>query len=411
MIRLSFKNILRKKSRTLLIFGVCFIASLNIFIQIAQKNSVQKNLRELIGEAISGQFILFNSEEKIDVLESQFSDLGLFDWSDQTTSIIRKEVPEITVVSPRIRFGGMLSYKDESMGINLQGLTSDHLQRLSSILNFVEGKAPQEDSDIMISESFAEVLEVNVGDTLVLLANNRDGYLSDDLLVVSGIFKTSGLGQFLIPIGYLNFARGKTITGLQTDEFTEILINFKNLDNLEVNQSQLENALHKMKSSLKIANWSETSPLMNSVVKLWVNLGHLIKVIFIIFSFLIVMNIVIMITNNRKKEIGTMLAFGYSPFTIINSIALEYIIVVVVSVFFSGFLIKILCQSFLSNGIPIPWEELQAAYLSTYIFPELGWKDLLLICFYFSIACYFAVWISLHKLPKAKITELLRVGT
>ncbi len=411
MIRLSFKNILRKRSRTFLIFGVCFIASLNIFIQIAQKNSVQRNLRELIGEAISGQFILFNSEEKIDVLESQFSDLELFNWSDQATSLIRKEVPGIAAVSPRVRFGGMLSYKDESMGINLQGLTSEHLQRLSSILNFTAGEVPREDTDIMISESFAEVLEVNVGDTLVLLANNRDGYLSDDLLVISGIFKTSGLGQFLIPIGYLNFDHGKTITGLHTDEFTEILINFENLENLDTNQTQLETALQQVDSSLRIANWSETSPLMNSVVKLWVNLGHLIKFIFIIFSFLIVINIVIMMTNNRKKEIGTMLAFGYSPFVIINSIALEYIIVVAASVFFSGFMIKILCQIFLSGGIPIPWEELQAAYLSTYIFPELEWKDLLLICFYFIIACYLAVWISLHKLPKAKITELLRVGT
>ncbi len=411
MIRLSLKNITRKKSRSFLIFILSVVAAFNIFYQTAQKNSVQNSLKQLIGEAISGQYIIYDSEKKLNVLESQFSDLKLFSWNKQLEESLRQEADGILHISPRLRFGGMISSGDESIGINLQALSEEHIERVSSILDFQDGSSPQNNDEIMLSETFAEELDSKVGDTLVVLANNRDGYLSDAILIISGIFRTNGLAQFLTPIGYLHYEKGKSLMGLEEDETMELLINFKNFEEAKEKEQLLHSGIVALNSELDIATWKESSPLLNSIAAIWVNFGYIIKLIFIAFCFLILVNIIVMITNNRKKEIGTLLAFGFSPFKVINTIAFEYIFLVVTAVLWIGLSLKLVFDFLLQDGIPIPVEELQAAYLSSRIMPEIFWIDIIQVCFLFALACYLAVLISLRKLPKTEISTLLRTAT
>lgn len=177
MIRLSLKNIIRKKSRTMLVYLFVAIAALNIFIQSTQKNSVRNSMKRFIGNVISGQYIVYNSDEEINILESQFSDLELFQWNRERSDSLKNSVQFIENIAPRLRFGGMLSYKEESIGMIFHALTPDHLNRISLILNFVKGGMPKNESDLIMSDEFAELLECEVGDTLVVLANNKDGYL------------------------------------------------------------------------------------------------------------------------------------------------------------------------------------------------------------------------------------------
>lgn len=411
MIRLSLKNITRKKSRAFLIFILSVVAAFNIFYQTAQKNSVQNSLKQLIGEAISGQYIIYDSEEKLNVLESQFSDLKLFNWNERLEKSLRKETDGILHVSPRLRFGGMMSSGDESIGINLQALSGEHLERVSSILDFHGGTIPGNNDEIMLSETFADELNSKVGDTLVVLANNRNGYLSDTILVISGIFRTNGLPQFLTPIGYIHYDKGKSLMGLEKDETMELLVNFKTFDVAKEKEALLHSSIISLNPELNIAAWNESSPLLNSIAAIWVNFGYIIKLIFIAFCFLILVNIIVMITNNRKKEIGTLLAFGFSPFKVINTIAFEYIFLVVTAVLWIGATLKLIFDFLLQDGIPIPVEELQAAYLSSKIVPKIFWMDILEVCFLFALACYLAVFISLRKLPKTEISTLLRTAT
>ncbi len=411
MIRLSLKNITRKKSRAFLIFILSIVAAFNIFYQTAQKNSVQNSLKQLIGEAISGQYIIYDSAEKLNVLESQFSDLKLFNWNEQLEKSLRKEADGILHVSPRLRFGGMMSSGDESIGINLQALSKEHLRRVSSILDFHGGTVPENNDEIMLSKTFADELNSKVGDTLVILANNRNGYLSDTILVISGIFRTNGLAQFLTPIGYINYEKGSSLMGLEKGETMELLVNFKNFEGTNEQEAFLHSSIIRLNPELNIATWNESSPLLNSILAIWVNFGYIIKLIFIAFCFLILVNIIVMITNNRKKEIGTLLAFGFSPFRVINTIAFEYIFLVVTAVLWIGVTLKLAFDFLLQEGIPIPVEELQAAYLSSKIIPKIFWLDIAEVCFLFALACYLAVLISLRKLPKTEITTLLRTAT
>ena len=411
MIRLSLKNITRKKSRAFLIFVLSVVAALNIFYQTAQKNSVQNSLKELIGEAISGQFIIYDSEKKLNVLESQFSDLKLFDWDSHKEQSLRQETAGIQNISPRLRFGGMISSGDESIGINLQALSKEHIERVSSILDFQGGTPPQSGDEIMLSDTFAEELESKVGDTLVVLATNRDGYLSDAILVISGIFQTNGLAQFLTPIGYLHYEKGKSLMGLEENETMELLVNFENFDEAQEKEEFLQSSITALNDELDMATWDESSPLLNSIASIWVNFGYIIKFIFIAFCFLILVNIIVMITNNRKKEIGTLLAFGFSPFKVINTIAFEYIFLVVTAVLWIGITLKLVFDFLLQDGIPIPVEELQAAYLSSKIIPQILWMDIIQVSFLFALACYLAVLISLRKLPRTEISTLLRTAT
>ncbi len=411
MIGLSFKNIIRKRSRALLIFILSVISAFNIFTQVAQKNSVKNSLKKLITEAISGQYIIYDSEKNINVLESQFSDVTLFEWHSQDSAKLLEKNPNIKTIEQRLRFGGMLSYGEESMGIHFQALSQKHLQRVSNILDYKEGSHPKKENQIMISETFADELGTNVGDTLVVLVNNRDGYLSDNLLQVSGVFRTIGPAQFLLPIGFIHYKKGMEILRLEDQEVMEVLVNYHTLEHSVNGADTLKNQVSDINPRLKIAAWEKTAPLLNSILGVWVNAGHAIKTVFIVFSVLVLVNIIIMMTNNRKKEIGTLLAFGFRPYSIINTIALEYIVLISSGIFLIGGLLKLIFDQFLQSGIPIPSEELQAAYLSTSIFPELYWSEILWVMLLFGMACYLAVLVSLRKLFHTEITTLLRTTT
>ncbi|MEM1339341.1 MAG: FtsX-like permease family protein [Bacteroidota bacterium] len=411
MLRLSFKNIIRKRSRALLIFILSVISAFNIFTQVAQKNSVQNSLKKLITEAISGQYIIYDSEENINVLESQFSDIRRFEWRFHDSTRLLEKNPNIKTIERRLRFGGMLSYGEESLGILFQALSQNHLQRVSTILDFKNGSHPRKEDQIMLSETFADELEASVGDTLVVLANNKDGYLSDNLLCVSGIFKTIGPAQFLLPIGFINYEKGREILRLEGHETTELLVNYHTLENTVNGATTLKKQISSRHPRLKIATWEKSAPLLNAIVGVWVNVGYAIKTIFIVFSVLVLVNIIIMMTNHRKKEIGTLLAFGFTPYSTINAIALEYIVLISSGILLIGGLLKLIFDLFLQGGIPIPSETLQAAYLSTSIFPKLYWSEILWVTLSFGVACYLAVLVALRKLFRSEITTLLRTTT
>ena len=118
-----------------------------------------------------------------------------------------------------------------------------------------------------------------------------------------------------------------------------------------------------------------------------------------------------MITNHRKKEFGTLLAIGFKPRWIVNSVAIEYVIISMSGVIIMGVLLKAIFVVFFSNGIYVPWEAMQVAYLSTRIQPLLYFQNILVIAVLFGFTSYLAVLFSLRKLKIVEIKTLLASHT
>ena len=150
LIKLAFRNLWRKKKESFLIGLAVFVSSWVILLQIAQRNHVEKRAESILIESISGQFMIYRTNElSMNILESQLDEMPLFFWDEKNSKILKSKLA-IEFLHPRLRFNGLIAFDEKSIGLNLQALTCKPLSRLSSSLEFIYGGVDTIDSKKII---------------------------------------------------------------------------------------------------------------------------------------------------------------------------------------------------------------------------------------------------------------------
>lgn len=408
-VKYVWRNIGRKKKQTLFTVLCIFTSSLIIMGNLAMNNGIRFKLKEGINEAVSGQLTVYSSDSTgLNILESQLKEQKKFIWSSEDTERL-KAIGEDVLVNKRIRFGSLVSYGEETSYIFLHAVEPAHLQRISRLLSLKEGRLPQEGKEIVISETLSEDLHCGLNDTLLLVAENTYEYMSDEVAVVSGIFEERGLALYLNYTGFVPYDLGKSIVQLEDDTCLELVVN--SADNKDIpNESKLKmNAyLHDIDANLQIAGWYDTVPLFYNIVNVWKGGGTLTQIIFVVFSLIILINLVSLIVNSRKKEFGTLLTIGFSWKKIMGMVCTEYLILSGFAVMFSYLLLILLISLLPGAGIAIPSKDMQAALMTDVMPVILYVSDFLYVFVLFMLTVAMAVWISIVRIKRFTLVELIR---
>jgi putative ABC transport system permease protein len=112
---------------------------------------------------------------------------------------LRKDYPDMTWVK-RIKFGGLLDAPDETgltrtqgavmgMAVQLLNKTSGEVERLNIPKSVVRGKLPEKPGEILISDEFAQKLDVAPGDMVTLIGSTMYGSMAMQNYIVSGTVK------------------------------------------------------------------------------------------------------------------------------------------------------------------------------------------------------------------------------
>ncbi len=157
--------------------------------------------------------------------------------------------------------------------------------------------------------------EVKAGDTIVLVATNKDGSVNGQSFVVRGILEgISGPGG---RDGYIHLADAKTLLRIDGKEISEIAIRLKNIGDLHpafaAMQTQLAALKNKMdKPVFEIHTWEKLSPF--SKIANMIDLMTLfIKIMLVAIVLVSIMNVMVMSVYERINEIGTIAAIGTRP--------------------------------------------------------------------------------------------------
>jgi len=321
MIKFLIKGVFRDKQRSLI---PILIVTIGVFLTVLMHCWIT---------GIIGDFVEFNanyvnghvkimSKAYADKEDQIPNDLALI-GANAIIAGLENEYPGMEWVQ-RIRFGGLVDVPDKfgetksqgpamGLAIDLLGENSSEVQRMNIAKSIARGNLPKNPNELLISEEFANKLEVNPGDTVTLMGSSMYGSM------VFHNFKVAGTVRFGIAV----MDRGSIIIDINDaqrafdmqDTAGEILGYFPN--NLYHDESA-----ELMKSKFNQKYSKENDPFAPVMKKLRddYNLSSMMDYVsqmvgFFMFIFVGAMSIVLWNTGligglRRYGEVGVRLAIG-----------------------------------------------------------------------------------------------------
>lgn len=336
MIKFLIKGLLRDKSRSL--FPVLTVSA-GVFLAVFLYSWMQGIFDDFVkanAQFDSGHVkIMTRAYNK---LSDQIpNDLAILGVKDLLRQLQNDEEKMIWV--PRIRFGGLLDIPDAygetrsqgpvmGIGADLLNPESKELEILNLKDSVIEGRLPQKEREILISEEFAKKLGVQIGETATLLSSTMYGSMAMYNFKVAGIvrFGMTALDRSTI-IADIRDVR----TALDmTDGASEILGYSKDMVYAEDVMMKFAKEFNKKLSKED----EEFSPICLSLseqrglgdyINLAKSFGGIIVIIFVVAMSIVLWNSGLLNGLRRYGEIGVRLAMGEPKGTLYRRMVYESI--------------------------------------------------------------------------------------
>jgi len=190
LLTLAWRNLWRKKRRTFITLSSVMFATILAIVLMSMISGMQEQMVDSIVRNTTGylqiQDVLYHDEPSMD---------HALEYGDEVKDAITAFEEEISYTVPRIQ-GFSLAAKDMgTRGVMVNGIDpkkEDRMNDLSS--NMTSGQMfGSGDEYVVIAEGLASLLEVEVGDSLVLLGQGFQG------MTAAGTYKIGGIIRFFMP--------------------------------------------------------------------------------------------------------------------------------------------------------------------------------------------------------------------
>jgi putative ABC transport system permease protein len=326
LFKIAARNLLRYKRRTLLTSSLIAIGVMFVLVFIAASGSFKYIMIGQITDSMIGH-LQVHKRGYVASIDSLPLTLNLSDKAEKKLEQTMKNIPEIESFSPRIKFGGMFSNFIETTNIRVNGV--DPEKEIATIPLFLsrvkQGEKSIKEGEILIPELLANGMKTKVGDTVVVIATNRDGSVNGKQFVVGGIIESvTGPGG---RDGYMHIKDAMEVLRLEEREISEVAVRIKDFDRLNTVSSRLDEMLSaeldkQGKPIFDVRSWEKLSPFYN-VARMIDVMTFFIKLMLIAIVLVSIMNVMIMAVFERIREIGTISAIGTMPQKILSLFLIE----------------------------------------------------------------------------------------
>ncbi len=239
------------------------------------------------------------------------------------------DIDAVDTYTMRIKLGAMFSNFAETTNIRLNAVLPEQELNTVPLLSerIIQGQAAGliEKGEILIPELIAKGMQVKVGDSIVLVANNKDGSVNGLTLQVRGILEgISGPGG---RDGVIHLEDAKTLLRITGVEISEIAIRLKDMNRLPQTYADLTAKLSSIKNQqgqpvFEVHTWEKLSPFFN-IAKMIDLMTFFIRIMLVAIVLVSIMNVMIMAVYERINEIGTIAAIGTLPARILGIFMVE----------------------------------------------------------------------------------------
>lgn len=319
---LAIRNLLRYKRRTLLTGLLIAVGVMAVIVFTGLSGSFKRAIVGQITDSVLSH-LQVHKKGYMASIDNLPLDRMIPEKPFHKLTDILDQTPGVDGFSPRIKFGAMLSNFAQTTNVRLNGI--DPKKELtavpllpSRIKNPLNPDVLLTPGQVLLPEILAKGMGIGTGDTVVLVANNKDGSVNGMTFVVAGVVESlMGPGG---RDGYLHLDDAAGLLRMDTPEISEVAVRVTGFDTLatvadRVNQALAPMTTPKGQPLFEVHTWQQLTPFYNVVRMIdLMTLG--IKIILIAVVLISVLNVMIMSVYERVREIGTLAAMGTQPFRI-----------------------------------------------------------------------------------------------
>ncbi|MGA1865534.1 MAG: ABC transporter permease [bacterium] len=326
LFKIAIRNLFRYKRRTFLTTLLITIGVVFVLVFISVSDSFKGMMIGQITDSMLGH-IQVHKRGYVASIDNLPLTLNLEPNMVKKVENYIKQIPEIEAYSPRLKFGGLFSNFVETTNVRINGIIPDQEAATVPLLasRIIDGKKEISQGEIIIPELLEKGMKVRVGDTVVVIATNRDGSVNGRQLKVGGIIESvTGPGG---RDGYIHIQDAMDILRMENREISEIALRLKDFQALHEVAGRLEAMLSsdlnkEGKPVFEVHTWEKLSPFFN-VARMIDIMTLFIKLMLIAIVLISIMNVMIMAVFERIREIGTIAAIGTMPENILALFLIE----------------------------------------------------------------------------------------
>ena len=347
--RLAKRSIFRNTRRTLLtvLLISCSLAAIlftDAFVRGMVETMVKISTQTFLGE---GQIHRVGFREANDI------DL----YIEDTTTLYQQlhATTAIQAFAPRVLTGAMTSSSENVASAIVYGIDAIQEAQVSKLkLAVTQGEYLSGiDSEIIIGEQLADLLEISLGDRMVITVSEANGGdLSQALFRVSGLFSFNERSMD-IGMAFINLSQGQKL--LNIAGVHEVALRLQHLHQAEDNTLPFWKTLNN--DQIETLSWKELVPQLSSMLAMTKYSTLIVSIIMYVLVCLGLINTMFMSIFERQTEFGILLAIGTRSKQLFYQIMLEGFFIGLLSVTVGLLMAFFLC--YWGSIVGIDYSELE----------------------------------------------------
>ncbi len=323
LFRFAFRNLSRNTKRTCL-------AALAMSMGLAISFWLDCTIRGRNAEVV--KFVTSSFTGSLQIYNKYFlEEKSISRTTDFDPSALEEKFGDEIYVSPRVYLPSLISSGENSYPVIVQGITASKEKNVSSVLKSLKGEnslddhSPCSPGEVLISKKQSKMLNVDVGEKIVLLTQTADGNLGNDLFRIKGLYDT-GSTNFDKGLVFITSNCAKEL-GAVSDPH-EIIIGLKE----GVDQNLMFEKIKPLVSEDNVlTTWENSVPAVARMIKVNNAIMKMVSIIVLVVVILGFVNTLLMSVFERTKELGMMLSIGFTPNQVRLLLVFESLIIAVCS--------------------------------------------------------------------------------
>lgn len=343
---LAWRNVWRNRRRSLItisaiVFSVLII-TLTRSLQYGSYDAMEASAVRMYTGEIQIQAPGYHEEQTL---------AYAMDGDEATWRAALADTPWLRAASRRLTAFGLISSEESSAGAMIVGVEPESEREVSEFSDRVSVGLPLQadsDHDALLGRVLARNLQVEVGDTVVVLTQGWHNQMGADLYRVRGLLRT----------GSVEMDRGIMVLRLQDaqqllameDRFTEVVLR---TDDFRQAPSYAEDIQEELPDDrYRVLDWDTLMPELRQMILLDNVSGAIYLLFLLVLVGFEIFNTTTMSVMERVREFGVLQALGMRPGRIatlvLSELSVKVVVALVVSVGGSALLLWYL------EGNPIP---------------------------------------------------------
>lgn len=237
--------------------------------------------------------------------------------------------------SLRVLGDGLASTAANSAGVGIEGVDPAEERGVTSIHRAVIAGAylsRKQKKPVLIGQRLAKVLQVGLGDDLVLLVQAADGSMGAEKYRITGIFR-SGSPELDRGMVYLLRRDAQSLFALD-GRVTEAVLLLSSSGKVAADTAALQSMLGG--DHVEVLPWYVVEPFIQQFIQIDDAFFYIIVLILFIVVAVGILNTILMSVLERVREFGVMMALGMKPRQVVGLIVREAALLGIVAVLIGG---------------------------------------------------------------------------